>query len=454
VYNAEQGYIVTNMHVIEGAASVEIMAAQRPEGRPARVVGRAPCDDLAVLQVENTQGLSAAVLGDSERTKPGAAVISLGYPLLKPGDDLSVNQGIVSQINVQEEEYLSLIKHDATINPGNSGGPLINRNGEVIGINTLKRTDADDMYYAIAMSRVRRIIQELEQGYNHYYLGLTFGRFSSLNQMTVSAVASGSPAARNGVLPNDVLWAVDRTSISSNADLCRILRSRAGGEQLTLSLYRESTGERLDVEVELDHGRPSQSVPPPPQPSATAPDQVLLNDDFEDGGPGSWPLHEGDGWRRTVGDGSYTLDLTKRTPGFHLYSHPSTITALADGSIEAEMLLAGDGLAGVTARHSSDGRDSHYLCWISNDRTFGCSRRINGTYDIMIWPQPSSAIIPNETNTLRLQAVGNQFVFSINGTSVSFSDDTLSSGSWGVYAETRSEPFTAHFERIVIGQTD
>ncbi|HEY0604276.1 MAG TPA: hypothetical protein VGD58_15255, partial [Herpetosiphonaceae bacterium] len=207
--------------------------------------------------------------------------------------------------------------------------------------------------------------------------------------------------------------------------------------------------------VELDYGRPDQiASSPTAQPFADTTGQVLLDDDFENGQPGSWPLYEGDGWKQSVSNGSYTMNLTKTTVGFHLYSHPSAVTALSDGSIEAEILLEGNGFAGLTARHNADGLDNHYLCWIRNDSMYGCSERINGTYYTLVWEQFSSAIKPNEVNTLKLEATGHQMTFSINGASVSFEDETLSSGSWGVYAETRLEPFTVHFERIAIRRAE
>jgi S1-C subfamily serine protease len=250
---------VTNAHVVEGASVVKIAQADSTRLRPARVVGRSPCDDLAVLQAETTAGLQAARLGESSAMKAGADVVALGYPLsFDLGTDLSVNAGNISQVNAQLSKFESLIKIDAAINPGNSGGPLVNRFGEVIGINSIGIAGAQNQNYAIAISRAKPIIHQLEEGQDRHYIGLNLAPneyaeyFGTSDGMAIIAVASGSPAALRGVQPADLLLKLEGKAIDDEETVCDILRSHAPGDRLRLTVFRADTGELLEGEVTMD----------------------------------------------------------------------------------------------------------------------------------------------------------------------------------------------------------
>lgn len=261
VYNLDKGYILTNAHVVEGASIIKVATANGTRTRPARVVGRSQCDDLAVLKVDDTSGLQEARLGDTNSMKVGAHVVALGYPeMFELGTDLTVTTGNISKLHAQRYQHEDLIQTNAAITHGNSGGPLVNSKGEVIGINTLgfytnQGERESGINFAISVSHVKPIIAQLEQGKNHQYTGLNLypnvfeEYFGTSEGIVVVGVASGSPAAQVGVQPADLLLKIEGTSVASEEDVCDILRSHGDGDQLKMTLYRATTGEMLEGEL-------------------------------------------------------------------------------------------------------------------------------------------------------------------------------------------------------------
>jgi len=159
----EQGHIVTNNHVVEGAQGLTVILQDGTE-LDAQLVGRDPASDLAVIKVDKT-GLPAAELGDSSKLEVGELAVAIGSPM---GTDFagSVTAGIISGLNRQVaigDKTLTLIQTDAAINPGNSGGALVNGAGEVIGINTVKfaQSSVEGMGFAIPINEAKPIIKEL-----------------------------------------------------------------------------------------------------------------------------------------------------------------------------------------------------------------------------------------------------------------------------------------------------
>ncbi len=479
VYDAENGYIITNAHVVEGASSVEITLAKSDRTRAARVIGRSQCDDLAVLKVENTQDLKSAPLGTT--VKAGADVATIGYPQSrKLVDDISVNWGGVSQLNVQIGSYEDLIQINATMNPGNSGGPLVNRKGEVVGINSATRTDAQNTNYAISMAYAQPIIKQLEQGKNRHFIGLNLEPnrwpeyFGTEGGMAVMGVASGSPASQAGVQPADLLVKLEGESVDDLESVCRILRSHGDGDQLKVTLLRASTGEVLEGELTMGKVGPADATTVKlavvgnvnnQQASAdqtggqdqtsnkAAPSEdaaLLVNNSFDGDDVGTWPTGQADGYSAVVADGAYTLNLD--VDNMFLFLNPDEAAELGDGAIASQLRPEGTGLAGIMARYSENGDTrSMYVCWISNSGKFACSKDVNNNWTVIVQPQASAAIKPNENNKLVLAAIGNEFSFQINDEEVaSFKDDALTSGAWGVYAETTPGKFKVHYDHIAI----
>jgi S1-C subfamily serine protease len=466
VYDAKNGYIVTNAHVVEGASSVAVAVANNPRTRPARLVGIAFCDDLAVLQVENTAGLVAAPLGESATIQPGANVVALGYPLAGAGDDISVKAGTISSMDLQVDEYQNLIVHEAPLNPGNSGGPLVNRDGEVIGINSfvvgVEDQKLPSINYAIATSYAKPIIRQLQGSQNRHDLGLAFDRENNDPELTVTAVRNGSPAERSGVQQFDSLLKINDRAVTNRADLCRVLRSHKDGDVLKLTVRRSTTDKVLTVNVPMGNVKlapapsasptaPSASPAVSPLPAAPKAQKPLVDTNFENNAVGPWPTFAQADWSAKVADGEYTINLVDSN--LRRLTYPAGATNLGDGVISADVKLEGRGMAGVMARYGKSGQSNDlYTCWINSRSQFGCTQIVNGVWTYPVPPQTSTAVKPGN-NQLVLSVIGTQVVFKLNGQEVSrFSDNSLARGAWGVYTLSSYGNFTAHYDHVTISQ--
>ena len=264
IFDAANGYIVTNNHVVEDARELVVSLA---DGRkvPARIIGLDAIADLAVIKVDAT-GLTAARLGDSDKVRVGDLAVAIGNPL---GLDFerTVTAGIISGLNrllqVSEENSMRLIQTDATINPGNSGGPLVNAAGEVIGINTIKFSDAqrgvEGMGFAIPSNTVRAIVDDLVRyGYvkNRPYLGVgavdrqeaaLYYSITIERGLLIVSVAPGSPADAVGLRVGDNLVGLDGKAVQTVADLRTILFTKKPGDLVAVSYRRGSAEKSLEV---------------------------------------------------------------------------------------------------------------------------------------------------------------------------------------------------------------
>lgn len=259
---SDDGYIITNAHVVSGAAALTVSTSGDPRQRSARFIGVSACDDLAVLQVTDTDGLGAATLGDSNEHRVGAEVATLGYPLGDMlGIDMSFARGVIGQMNDTQGHYERLIQHDAAVNPGNSGGPLVTRNGEVIGVNSLFIDPAfgQSMYWAIDINQAKPIIDELEDGNNRLWHGMNLvpntypDYFGSEEGLVVAAVGSGSSASSVGVQPAYLLTHLEGLSVNTMEDVCRVLRSQNEGDSVSVEFMNvtETHWEFYEGEVVL-----------------------------------------------------------------------------------------------------------------------------------------------------------------------------------------------------------
>ena len=252
---SEDGYVVTNYHVIENGESYTVLLADE-RSQPARLVGSDPTSDLAVLQV-NATDLTPAEFGDSDDVYVGDDVVAIGDPL---GVEFrgTMTNGIVSAINRNVNvngRTMNLIQTNAALNSGNSGGPLINSCGQVIGINTIQIgafTDSaggEGLGFA-SPSAVGKdsVSQILGQGYvsGRPFLGITGERLSVFYQryyrlpagLYVTAVAEGSSAADVGIVPGDILISIDGTNIRTQNELDTALYHYAAGDQMDIVIYR------------------------------------------------------------------------------------------------------------------------------------------------------------------------------------------------------------------------
>jgi S1-C subfamily serine protease len=490
VYDLENGYILTNAHVVEGASIIKVVTAGSQRTRSARVLGRSTCDDLAVLKVDNTSGLEEAVLGDSDKMKVGAHVMALGYPeLFELGTDLTVTTGNISKLSTQRYQFEDLIQTNAAITHGNSGGPLVNSRGEVIGINTLGFYTAEGerepgINFAIAMSHAKPIIRELEQGKNRQYIGLNlypnfFSDYYGTDEgMAVIGLASGSPASQVGIKPADLLLKLEGTTVVSEEDVCNILRSHADGDQLKVQLFRKESGEVLEGEVTIGKVGPSGadtsglkviSKTADAEPTPTVPVDtdtgnggsgdldIVIQDNFDTDDAGTWPLGDGgEGAATSVGNGLYTINIALESLTY--YVHPDETADIGDGVVVADVQLEGDGWGGVLGRYTNDDSGiTTYYCWISNAQEFACYKIVSNEWAQIVPIGSSDLIKPNSSNQITMAIVGTQVVFQINGETVAnTADDTdpLPAGYWGVSASTTEgiTDFNANFNEILVAR--
>lgn len=254
------GYIVTNQHVIADATEISIVLNSGEEHK-ATLVGADEKTDLAVLKI-NATGLTPATLGDSNLAEVGDLAVAIGNPL---GQELAgtVTSGVISAVNrkmtVDNRTY-NLIQTDAAINPGNSGGALVNKYGEVIGINSIKMSQSgvEGIGFAIAMSEAKPIIDDLmNSGYVSGRTRIGITATESRNGLTVYSVEPESGADKAGIKQGDFIVKADGVAVNTVDALNEIKEKKSPGEYITLTLIRN--GDLVDVKVELLEDKPSSN---------------------------------------------------------------------------------------------------------------------------------------------------------------------------------------------------
>jgi serine protease Do len=265
---SEQGYVITNNHVVENTRSVHLILSDGSE-QPATVVGTDKYSDIAVLKSDGPVP-GVGVLGDSDVLQPGETVIAIGSPL---GDfKNSVTVGVVSATGRsvdtgQGYQVEGLVQTDAAINQGNSGGPLVNLAGQVIGVNTLivrgngSGAVAEGLGFAIPIDAAQAVAaQIIAQGYfSHPFLGITYqpitpaiARAYDLTAqwgVYVSRVAAGSPASEAGLQRGDIITSVGGTTLDEAHSYLNALYGYQPGDQVTLKVVRGD--QTLELQVTL-----------------------------------------------------------------------------------------------------------------------------------------------------------------------------------------------------------
>lgn len=266
IFDRNNGYIVTNYHVVEGATNIQVTVDDGLHYE-AKLIGYDRDTDLAVLQID-ADNLPEARFGDSLKLRVGELAVAIGNPL---GKDFarSVTAGVISaldrEITVRTsggEITLQVIQTDAAINPGNSGGALVNSKGEVIGINSVKiaRADVEGMGFAIPTHVVKPIIDQLiEKGYvSRPFIGIFDFReitpqmsnwYNLPEGIYVGGVVSGGPAAAAGMRPGDVIVEMQGQKIRTFDDLQKILRTHNVGDETNIVVVRDNR--RIELKVTL-----------------------------------------------------------------------------------------------------------------------------------------------------------------------------------------------------------
>jgi Do/DeqQ family serine protease len=244
------GYILTNNHVIENAQEITVRLSDARKFQ-ARLVGRDPKTDLAVLKVDSPTPLPVADLGDSDHLRVGQWAIAIGNPF---GLDRTVTVGIISataRTRVGVTTYESFIQTDASINPGNSGGPLLNIDGKVIGINTAIVATGQGIGFSIPINMAKEVMQQLitRGRVVRGWLGIviqdltdelasSFG-VGELEGVLVSDVMKGGPAESSGLKPGDIIVELGGVKITEVPELQRRVAAVTPGESITLKVIRE-----------------------------------------------------------------------------------------------------------------------------------------------------------------------------------------------------------------------
>lgn len=258
---SEDGYILTNNHVIEGADEIIVRLSDRSE-LDAKLIGADKSSDIALLKVDESN-LPTVKLGDSEELEVGEWVLAIGSPF---GFDHTVTKGIVSAKgrSLPNENYVPFIQTDVAINPGNSGGPLFDMDGEVIGINSQIYTRSGGFMgvsFAIPINVAMKVVDQLKQkGYvSRGYLGVriqevnkelaeAFGLDKPAGALVVQAY-DGEPAAEAGIMAGDVIIEFNDKPIILSSDLPHVVGQVTPGEKATLVINRQGKEKTITVTV-------------------------------------------------------------------------------------------------------------------------------------------------------------------------------------------------------------
>jgi serine protease Do len=254
-----EGYIVTNNHVVDGADEVKVKLANGKEF-DAKVIGRDSKTDLAIIKISGSSDLQPLKMGNSDETKVGSWVVAIGSPF---GLEQTVTAGIVSAKGriIGSGPYDNFIQTDASINPGNSGGPLINMNGEVIGINTAIIASGQGIGFAIPVNMASDVIPQLKNKgqVTRGWLGVSIQDVSpelaksfSIKEKKgalVADVVKDGPAEKAGIERGDVIVEFDGKEIAESKDLPRIVAAVPVGKNIAIKLLKDGKAITKTVKI-------------------------------------------------------------------------------------------------------------------------------------------------------------------------------------------------------------
>ncbi|MCF8012062.1 MAG: trypsin-like peptidase domain-containing protein [Clostridiales bacterium] len=267
---SKEGLVITNQHVIDGATSITVTVGNKEKNKKeysAEVVGSDYDLDLSLLKIKQAENLTYLKLANSNNVRVGDRVVAIGNPY---GFDHTVTAGVISAkgrpITVEDRQYKDLVQTDAAINPGNSGGPLLNANGQVIGINTAV-ANAQGIGFAIPSNTVKNALDELkEKGkVSHPWLGV---QMTDLTQkwanyfgletgsgVVIMGVIPGSPAKKAGLKQGDIILEIDGNKVENAESLAESIKKMKIGQKGQLLVYRD--GRLLNIEFAVEE-KPAQ----------------------------------------------------------------------------------------------------------------------------------------------------------------------------------------------------
>lgn len=274
----EDGYILTNKHVIDGATSINVILDDGTTYKDVEIAAVDSLNDVAFLKIKDASGLTAATLGDSKTIQVGQQVVAIGNALGEYQN--TVTSGVVSgtgrsltatdSTGSMSEKLSDMIQTDAAINSGNSGGPLINAAGEVIGINTANsNSGAENVGFAIPIAAAKGMLSQLtetgkaERAYlgvygveitsamaKEYNLPVSYGTYLYTSGATYSPIVSGGPADKAGLKAKDIVTAVNGAKIGEAGSLSTLIAEYKPGDTVQLTVIRD--GKEIAVNVTLE----------------------------------------------------------------------------------------------------------------------------------------------------------------------------------------------------------
>jgi serine protease Do len=263
IIDGKRGFILTNKHVILKSKTITVTLKDGRE-YTAQIVGADSDSDLAVLRISSPTALPDITMGDSSNLMIGETVIAIGNPF---GFSNTVTTGVISATNrsirTDDMVYHDFIQTDASINPGNSGGPLLNINGELVGINTAIYAKAQGIGFAIPINTAKRIISDLIR-YGEVvpaWIGITiqdidedlarYLKASSINGVLVKKSEPIGPARKFGIREGDIILSINSSNIASEKDFHRVMLALSAGEKIDITIWRQGKTKTVSVKTSI-----------------------------------------------------------------------------------------------------------------------------------------------------------------------------------------------------------
>jgi serine protease Do len=284
------GYVVTNHHVVEDADEVEVTISDDHKVK-AKVVGKDPATDLALLKVDDGKNLPFVTLADSDKVEIGEWVLAIGYPLIY---GKTATSGIISAkerkigISQATSSFENFLQTDAAINFGNSGGPLVNMRGEVIGVNTAISVQGQNIGFAVPINQFKEIRAQLQEKGKvvRGYMGVrirdvdeeiakAFGLDKPKGAL-VESVEDGSPAEKAGLKHGDIVVKVDAVTVEKTSDLIQYVSSKAPGAKVAITAIRDEKPKEFTITLTQRKGEGEEESEEAEKPSSKGASQEKL----------------------------------------------------------------------------------------------------------------------------------------------------------------------------------